>query len=154
SICHRGSSVTAGVGSDTKSNDNAPTKNKTPSKSPGQETPSHDRERHRRASARNWQKQKQQTADLEAAMNIAEARNRELHREYSEVLSQVMDAKNALMDHAKCNHPAISSWLRCQATKYVLNKGAAVDKEQKGQAKAGGMAAPTYPMERKRAACR
>ncbi|GKT63914.1 nitrogen assimilation transcription factor nirA [Colletotrichum tofieldiae] len=128
----QGSSATAGVKSNSKSSNDASTDNKAPIKSPGRKPPSHDRERHRRASARNWQKQKQQTADLEAAMNIAEARNRELHRKYSEVLRQVMDAKNALMDHAKCNHPAINSWLRCQATKYVLNKGSGVDKERRG----------------------
>ncbi|GKT50602.1 uncharacterized protein ColSpa_10783 [Colletotrichum spaethianum] len=146
--------VTAGTRNDGKSKSKASKDYKAQSKSPVQEAPSHDRERHRRASARNWQKQKQQTADLEEAMNIAEARNRELHREYSEVLSQVMDAKNALMDHAKCNHPAISSWLRCQATKYVLNKGAAVDKEQRDQTEAGEMAVPAYPVGQQRAACR
>ncbi|KAK1673247.1 hypothetical protein BDP55DRAFT_505493, partial [Colletotrichum godetiae] len=70
------------------------------------------RERHRRASARNWQKQKQQSADLESAKDTAEARNRELHREHSQILDQVMNLKNALMDHAECNHPAINGWLR------------------------------------------
>ncbi|GKT51826.1 uncharacterized protein ColSpa_12007 [Colletotrichum spaethianum] len=148
------SSITAGTRNDNKKNHKTSTDYKAQSKSPVQEAPSHDRERYRQASARNWQKKKQQTTDLEAAMNIAEARNCELHGEYSEVLSQVMDAKNALMDHAKCNHPAISSWLRCQTTKYVLNKGAAVDREQKDQYELGDMAAPAYPVGRKRAAYR
>lgn len=108
---------------ETKSNNDDVAKKRSKSKSPDQKEPSHDRERHRRASARNWQKQKQQTADLEAAMNIAEVRNRELRREYSTVLSQVLDVKNALMDHAKCDHTAINSWLRFQATNFVMNKG-------------------------------
>ncbi|WYZ43154.1 hypothetical protein EsH8_VI_000853 [Colletotrichum jinshuiense] len=106
-----------------KGNENDLVKKRGKSKSPDLKEPSHDRERHRRASARNWKKQKQQTADLEAAMNIAEARNRELRREYSVVLSQVLDVKNALMDHAKCNHTAINSWFRFQATNYVLKRG-------------------------------
>ncbi|OLN89998.1 Conidial development protein fluffy [Colletotrichum chlorophyti] len=111
------------------------------------------RERHRQASARNWQKQKQQTADLQAAKNEAEARHRELKREYTEVLSQVMAAKNALMDHASCNHPAISSWLRCQATNYVMRDGGMGGDRQSsiasspGYVGAPGMvaAAPAHP---------
>ncbi|KAK1989943.1 hypothetical protein LX36DRAFT_676228 [Colletotrichum falcatum] len=118
--------------SSNKRNESVPQENLADGGPPDQEPPSHDRERHRRASARNWQKQKQQMADLEVAMRLAESRNRELHHEHAEALGQVMDAKNALMDHAKCDHPAISNWLSSQATKYVLKSGAGVEKGQKG----------------------
>ncbi|KAJ0298895.1 hypothetical protein Brms1b_013272 [Colletotrichum noveboracense] len=74
---------------------------------PGPDPP---REKQRRASARNWQKKKQQTEDLQAAKNDAEATN------------EVMAAKNALMGHARCNHPAINSWLGSQAARYVLDR--------------------------------
>ncbi|KAK1975571.1 hypothetical protein LZ30DRAFT_737069 [Colletotrichum cereale] len=143
--------ITAAIGSDCKSTNNGPADGKAQSKS--LKPPSHDHERHRQASARNWQKQKKHASDLEAAMNVAETRNRELHREYADVSSQVMDAKNVLMDHAKCNHPAIGSWLRSQATKYVLNKGAAVDAVRKGSDESEDMAVSTYLAERKRAVC-
>ncbi|KAK1976526.1 hypothetical protein LZ30DRAFT_805493 [Colletotrichum cereale] len=150
----RVSSTTASAGSQSKGNDGVSQENAANSRTSDQDHPSHDRERHRRASARNWQKQKQQTADLEAAMKIAESRNRELHREYAEVLSQVMNVKNALMDHTNCNHPAISSWLRSQATKYVLNKGAAVEKEQKDRLGAGDKGAHTNTAGRNPTICR
>ncbi|KAK1519550.1 uncharacterized protein CCOS01_11201 [Colletotrichum costaricense] len=100
---------------------------------PATQPPALGRERHRRASARNWQKQKQQSADLESAKDTAEARNRELHQEHSKILNQVMSLKNALMDHAECNHPAINGWLRCQAANYVLAKGGSVDMGWKGE---------------------
>ncbi|KXH34995.1 hypothetical protein CSIM01_02031 [Colletotrichum simmondsii] len=100
---------------------------------PATQPPALGRERHRRASARNWQKQKQQSADLESAKDTAEARNRELHQEHSKILNQVMNLKNALMDHAECNHPAINGWLRCQAANYVLTKGGSVDMGWKGE---------------------
>ncbi|WQF85308.1 Putative zn(2)Cys(6) fungal-type DNA-binding domain-containing protein [Colletotrichum destructivum] len=127
--------VTAAVASartDCKTVESAPAdEKKAQVQFPEGQTPPHDRERHRRASARNWQKQKQQSAELEAAMRVAEDRNRMLHREFAEIASQVMDAKNALIAHAQCNHPAINSWLRCHATDYVLNKGAAADRKRK-----------------------
>ncbi|OHF02051.1 hypothetical protein CORC01_02630 [Colletotrichum orchidophilum] len=94
---------------------------------PDPRPPFRGRDRHRRASARNWQKQKQQSADLESAKDTAEALNSQLHREHARVSSQVMDLKNALMDHAMCNHPAINGWLRCQAANYVFNSGGGVD---------------------------
>ncbi|KAK6213181.1 hypothetical protein QIS74_09183 [Colletotrichum tabaci] len=124
--------VTVAVAStDCKTVESAPAdEKKAHVQSPEGQTPPHDRERHRRASARNWQKQKQQSAELEAAMRVAEDRNRMLHREFAEIASQVMDAKNALIAHAQCNHPAINSWLRCHATDYVLNKGAAADRRR------------------------
>ncbi|KAK1499385.1 hypothetical protein CCUS01_00109 [Colletotrichum cuscutae] len=100
---------------------------------PATQPPGLGRERHRRTSARNWQKQKQQSADLESAKDTAEARNRELHQEHSKFLNQVMSLKNALMDHAECNHPAINGWLRCQAANYVLAKGVSVDMGWKGE---------------------
>ncbi|EFQ30359.1 uncharacterized protein GLRG_05503 [Colletotrichum graminicola M1.001] len=110
------SSTTSGTGSRSRSNTFVP-EEKTANKKPSnQQHSSRERERHRRASARNWQRQKQQTAELEAVMKFAESRNRELHREYAEVLRQVVDVKNALMDHAKCNNPGINSWLHSQAT--------------------------------------
>ncbi|KAF4773090.1 hypothetical protein HER10_EVM0002553 [Colletotrichum scovillei] len=104
---------------------------------PATQPPALGRERHRRASARNWQKQKQQSADLESAKDTAEARNRELHQEHSKILNQVMNLKNALMDHAECNHPAINGWLRCQAANYVLTKGGSVDMGWKGEVESG-----------------
>ncbi|KAJ3938924.1 uncharacterized protein N0V96_011031 [Colletotrichum fioriniae] len=104
---------------------------------PAMQPPSLGRERHRRASARNWQKQKQHSADLESAKDTAEARNRELHQEHSKILNQVMNLKNALMDHAECNHPAINGWLRCQAANYVLTKGGSVDMGWKGEVESG-----------------
>ncbi|KXH30205.1 hypothetical protein CSAL01_05035 [Colletotrichum salicis] len=104
---------------------------------PETQPPSVRRERHRRASARNWQKQKQQSADLESARDTAEARNQELHREYSQILDQVMNLKNALMDHAECNHPAINGWLRCQAANYALTKGGSVDIGWNGESESG-----------------
>ncbi|KAK1711542.1 uncharacterized protein BDZ83DRAFT_656831 [Colletotrichum acutatum] len=104
---------------------------------PATQPPALGRERHRRASARNWQKQKQQSADLESAKDTAEARNRELHQEHSKILNQVMNLKNALMDHAECNHPAINGWLRCQAANYVLTKGGSVDMGWKREVESG-----------------
>lgn len=78
------------------------------------------RDRHRRASTRQWQKQKQRELDLLAAQNETEALNKELHRQHVEILNEVMKAKTALMDHAKCEHPAINSWLGAQARNFVL----------------------------------
>ncbi|KAL0936849.1 fungal specific transcription factor domain-containing protein [Colletotrichum truncatum] len=124
------------------------------SKSPSQQPPQN-RERHRQASARNWQKQKQQTADLQAAKNEAEARNKELQRQYSEVLNEVMTVKNALMEHARCNHPAISSWLRSQATNYVLDGVNPDDKKSKtGMAGATRMVRSGDPVGCTGPACR
>ncbi|KAK1566297.1 uncharacterized protein LY79DRAFT_572322 [Colletotrichum navitas] len=118
--------ITSRIGNRSESNNFVLEEKIAKNKPSDQEHSSRERERHRRASARNWQKQKQQLAELEAVMEFAESRNRELHREYAEVLRQVMDVKNALMDHAKCNHPEINSWLHSQATKYVLRNGSTI----------------------------
>ncbi|KAK2052535.1 hypothetical protein LY76DRAFT_670621 [Colletotrichum caudatum] len=146
-------STAPGPGSGSKSNDSHRQEKAAKSKPSALEPSSCDRERHRRASARNWRKQKQQMADLEAAMKHVESRNRELHREYTEVLGQVMDLKNALMDHAKCNNPEINSWLRSQATKYVMNKSAAM-KEHKDHIGAGNQGTPSATAGHKANTCR
>ncbi|KAF6808395.1 fungal specific transcription factor domain-containing protein [Colletotrichum plurivorum] len=82
------------------------------------------RERQRKASARSWKRQKQQLSDLQAAKTEAETRNRELRRQHSEVLAEVLAVKDALMGHAGCDHPGISGWLHTQANNFV-NDGAA-----------------------------
>ncbi|KDN68126.1 hypothetical protein CSUB01_10906 [Colletotrichum sublineola] len=143
------SSAASDTGSRGKSNGFALQESMADNKPSDKELPSHNRERHRRASARNWQKQKKQMTDLQEAMKFAEYRNRELRREYAEVLSQVIHVKNALMDHAKCNDPAISSWLCSQATNYVLKRGAAAEEQEKNQLSTGEQGAPTYTAGRK-----
>ncbi|KAF6830360.1 fungal specific transcription factor domain-containing protein [Colletotrichum plurivorum] len=81
------------------------------------------RDRHRQASARNWQRRKRQFSDLQDAKAEAEARNRELRRQHSQALAEVLAAKEALMGHAGCGHPGIGGWLQTQATKFVTGGG-------------------------------
>lgn len=94
---------------------------------------SQSRERHRLASARNWHKQKQATADLQATKARVEAQHAALKEEYSEVLSQVQQVKHALLGHANCGDPAIKMWLHKEASGVLtgyqnpLTDGEAVD---------------------------
>ncbi|TDZ37775.1 Conidial development protein fluffy [Colletotrichum trifolii] len=92
--------------------------------------PAQSKDRHRQASARNWQKQKQQAVELQAIKNEVETRHRYLKAEYNDLLGQVVAVKSRLMDHARCDHPAIGSWLRSQATNYVLAGGPRKDRVQ------------------------
>ncbi|TEA12113.1 Conidial development protein fluffy [Colletotrichum sidae] len=100
----------------------ASTRSTSPSQPPPAQ-PAQSKDRHRQASARNWQKQKQQAVELQAIKNEVETRHRYLKAEYNDLLGQVMAVKSQLMDHARCNHPASGSWLRSQATNYVLAGG-------------------------------
>ncbi|KAK1625233.1 hypothetical protein BDP81DRAFT_436423 [Colletotrichum phormii] len=58
-----------------------------------------------------------------------------------------MNLKNALVDHAECNHPAINGWLRCRAANYVLTKGGSVDIgwNGEGESSAGEVSMTAYP---------
>ena len=88
-----------------------------PSAISGNDHPRSDsRERHRLASARNWHKQKQATADLQATKDRVEAQHAALRNEYNDVLGQVQQVKLALLGHAGCNDPAIKMWLEREAT--------------------------------------
>ncbi|KAF6806516.1 fungal specific transcription factor domain-containing protein [Colletotrichum sojae] len=84
-------------------------------------SPPSPRERNRRASARSWQRQKRQLSELEGAKAEAEARNKELRRQHSRALAEVLAVKDALMGHAGCDHPGISGWLQNQANKFVMS---------------------------------
>ncbi|KAF6830361.1 fungal specific transcription factor domain-containing protein [Colletotrichum plurivorum] len=79
------------------------------------------RERNRRASARSWQRQKRQLSELQDAKAEAEVRNKELRRQHSRALAEVLAVKDALMGHAGCDHPDISGWLQNQANKFVMS---------------------------------
>ncbi|KAM9874237.1 hypothetical protein VDGL01_11670 [Verticillium dahliae] len=80
---------------------------------------SQSRERHRLASARNWHKQKQATADLQASKDRAEAQHAALKEVYNDVLNQVQQIKHALMGHVGCNDPAIKMWLERETNKVL-----------------------------------
>ncbi|KAK1974961.1 heterokaryon incompatibility protein-domain-containing protein [Colletotrichum cereale] len=94
---HHASSATpgAGAGASTETKNNYD-EDMIQTKSQDEETLPHDRESHRRASARSWQKKKQKSAELEATMHVAENRNHRLQREYEEIASRyVLSFKGA-----------------------------------------------------------
>ncbi|KAM0326956.1 hypothetical protein ACHAQA_006077 [Verticillium albo-atrum] len=90
---------------------------KNSAKSPKQATPTQPatRERHRLASARNWNKKKSAAVDLQATELRVEAQHKALQTQYAEVAEQVRSVKHALLDHASCDDPAIGRWLQQEA---------------------------------------
>lgn len=80
---------------------------------------SQSRERHRLASARNWHKQKQASADLQATKDRVEAQHAALKEEYNDILNQVQQIKHALMGHVGCNDPAIKMWLELETNEVL-----------------------------------
>ncbi|KAH7303757.1 hypothetical protein B0I35DRAFT_343078, partial [Stachybotrys elegans] len=75
--------------------------------------------RNRQAASKCRHKKKEWIYDLEEAQADLEAKNKNLHTQYKELLSAVMEIKNSLLTHSTCNDPVINEWINIEAGKYV-----------------------------------